>query len=152
MKIDILNLQNGDRVMSQNGVMGTIKHFKDNPDGELCVDIDGSSPMFDYLSLKRVAVNIYKLEKDNVLDSEDWEEIFEPIENEFENEEGRIVFETYGKELEFVKKHSTKFIWTLVDGDDGELYIIPGYHLANRVHYLVTKKPWFTELFSAKYI
>jgi hypothetical protein len=42
------------------------------------------------------------------------------------------LFETYGAELDFVKKQDPLTIWTLVDGDDDDMYVQSGYHLVNR--------------------
>jgi len=50
-------------------------------------------------------------------------------------------FETYGEDLEYVKKHDTKFIWTLIEVD-GNLYIIQGFHWVNRMNYLIASKPY----------
>jgi hypothetical protein len=53
-------------------------------------------------------------------------------------------FETYGEELDYVLKIAytePKRIWTLVDGDDGNLYIASGYHLVNRINYFITHNP-----------
>ena len=33
-------------------------------------------------------------------------------------------------------------VWSLVDGDDGGAYALPGYHLVNVFGYVITKKPW----------
>jgi len=54
------------------------------------------------------------------------------------------LFETYGEELEFVRKQDPRTIWTLLDnddGDDGDLYLVSGYHLVNRIGYLVSTVP-----------
>lgn len=51
------------------------------------------------------------------------------------------LFETYGEELEFVRSRDPATIWTIVDGDDGDQYIISGYHLVNRIGYLISTKP-----------
>ena len=53
-------------------------------------------------------------------------------------------FETYVEELDFVLKIAytePKRIWTLVEGDDGNLYIASGYHLVNRLNYFITHNP-----------
>ena len=53
-------------------------------------------------------------------------------------------FETYGKDLEYVKrvqKSNPKTLWTIVETEDG-LYAIPGYHYVNRMLYVVTKEKW----------
>jgi hypothetical protein len=56
--------------------------------------------------------------------------------------EGRgCLFETYGAELEFVRQQDPRTIWTLVDGDDGDLYLTSGYHLVNRIGYLISTMP-----------
>lgn len=65
-------------------------------------------------------------------------DLYEPIDNHFQ--EGTQLFETYGKELDFVLSHDSKYIWTQVDGDDG-VYIVNGYHLVNRIGYYITRRP-----------
>lgn len=58
------------------------------------------------------------------------------------NEIGSVMyFETYGEDLEFVKKHDDKFIWTLIDVDDKH-YIVQGFHFVNRLNYLISSKPF----------
>jgi hypothetical protein len=73
-----------------------------------------------------------------VMTVSEWEDIFQPIENPFEKD--RYAFETYGQDLEFVRKHMPEFIWTEMDGDSG-VYIVNGYHLVNRIQYYVCKTP-----------
>ena len=46
------------------------------------------------------------------------------------------LFETFGKELAFVKAQPKNRIATLVDGDEG-VYICHGYHYVNRLGYFV---------------
>jgi|GEM_PF-2890751 len=50
------------------------------------------------------------------------------------------LFETYGAELEFVRQQAPGTIWTVVDGEDDDMYIVSGYHLVNRIGYLVTRE------------
>jgi hypothetical protein len=54
------------------------------------------------------------------------------------------MFETYGEELEFVRKQEPKKIWTIVDGDNGNLFYMAGFHTVNRIGYFVTEVPWVT--------
>jgi hypothetical protein len=68
-----------------------------------------------------------------------WDAKYKPIKNHFD---GSDKFETCGEELDFVLAQDPKCIWTLVDGDDGNLYIVDGYHLVNRVNYFITEKPF----------
>ncbi len=52
------------------------------------------------------------------------------------------LFETYGEELDFVRSQDPRTIWTLVDGDDDNQYVISGYHLVNRIGYLISTIPF----------
>jgi len=55
--------------------------------------------------------------------------------------EGGCLFETYGEELEFVRQQDSRTVWTFVDGDDGDQYLISGFHYVNRIGYLVSTVP-----------
>ncbi len=48
------------------------------------------------------------------------------------------LFETFGEELEFVQRQDPATVWTVVDGEDGDLYIVNGFLFVNRVGYLVS--------------
>jgi hypothetical protein len=48
------------------------------------------------------------------------------------------LFETFGAELVFVRSQNPRTIWTLVDGDDGNKYVMSGYRLVNRIGYLIS--------------
>jgi len=67
-------------------------------------------------------------------------------------EEGSIAFETYGEDAAFVVNQKHRHIWTVVDGDSGILTILAGYHLVNRVHYIITIKPWEDDNLSFPYV
>lgn len=51
------------------------------------------------------------------------------------------LFETYGEELEFVRRQDPATVWTFVDGDDGDQHVISGFHIVNRIGYLISKEP-----------
>lgn len=51
------------------------------------------------------------------------------------------LFETFGEELDFVSRQDPQTIWTLIDGDDNEMFLVSGAHFVNRVGYLVSTKP-----------
>jgi hypothetical protein len=76
-----------------------------------------------------------------------WLEEFKPITNHidphasFDIDGSGIMFETFGKELEFVKAQDPRCIWTYADGDDGGGYIFNGYHYINRLGYFITEVP-----------
>lgn len=42
-------------------------------------------------------------------------------------------------------------VWTVVDGDDGGMYALAGFHVVNRVGYLLTERPWQDEQAEAVY-
>ena len=46
----------------------------------------------------------------------------------------------YGKDWETLKTVPSDYVWTVVDCD-GDQLITPGFHVVNRVCYLITKKP-----------
>ena len=52
------------------------------------------------------------------------------------------LFETYGQELAFVSSQNPRTIRTLVDGDDGNQYVLSGCHLVNRIGYLISTVPF----------
>ena len=78
-----------------------------------------------------------------------WEDKYQPMKNHFsQKQEGEFVedkFETYGEELDYVRSvydTDSRRVWTLVDGDDGNLYIVDGFHLVNRINYFITELPF----------
>ena len=81
------------------------------------------------------------------LTEEEWFEQFKPIPNHidenasFHDGEQGYMFETYGKELEFIKAQAPNTIWMYGDGDDGGSYIWNGWHIVNRIGYFVTEVP-----------
>ena len=66
-----------------------------------------------------------------------FEQMFEPL----VRPDGTILFETYGADLERIRQTDNHHVWTLVDCD-GKLFITAGYHLVNRMNYIITQKPW----------
>jgi hypothetical protein len=49
-----------------------------------------------------------------------------------------FLFETYGEELAFVRSQDPRTVWTLIDGDDGNLWVVSGLHFVNRIGYLIS--------------
>lgn len=82
------------------------------------------------------------------LTEDEFDEQYPLIENHFDPhatwafDDGRgCLFGTYGEEVRFVSRQDPRRIWTLVDGDDGNQYVISGFHFVNRIGYLVSKTP-----------
>lgn len=36
-------------------------------------------------------------------------------------------------------------LWTVVDDDEGNAVVVPGYHFVNRQGYIITQEPWENE-------
>ena len=53
---------------------------------------------------------------------------------------GGCLFETYGEEAEYVRRYDPRKVWTLLDSDDGDMYLASGLHFVNRVGYLITRE------------
>jgi hypothetical protein len=51
------------------------------------------------------------------------------------------LFETYGEEFAFVLAQDRQRVWTLVDGDDGQQYLLSGLWMVNRIGYLISREP-----------
>lgn len=77
--------------------------------------------------------------KSQTLTYSDWIDKFIPVVDE--HGEPRH-FETYGTDLREVLDTDHNRVWTLMDGDGGELFIGNGYHLVNRQAYYITEKPF----------
>lgn len=81
------------------------------------------------------------------MDFDEWLTTYKPIINHidphasFQSDDGGIMFETYGDEVEFVKSQSPDKIWMYGDGDDGGSYIWSGWGFVNRLGYFITEVP-----------
>jgi len=67
------------------------------------------------------------------MSSWNFERIYDPI----DSPDGSMVFE-----FKDTKPYGANNVWSLVDGDNGEPYVVPGYHVVNVFGYTVTRKPW----------
>ena len=92
-----------------------------------------------------------KIPEFTALTYDTWETRFKPIRNHLNVNApwGGLMFETYDAELMHVLLYAnghmgragSRKVWTLAEGDDGELVICEGYHLCNRLGYFITEKP-----------
>jgi len=48
-------------------------------------------------------------------------------------------------EYEEVKDLPVNQVWTVVEGDDEKLYASAGFHIVNKLYYVVTEEPWTDE-------
>lgn len=77
-----------------------------------------------------------------IIDYDNFCEVFELKTNHIDDNASYdgCMFETHGKELEYVKDHAREYIWTIQDGDTMPI-ISSGYHVVNRIGYLISKTP-----------
>ena len=83
------------------------------------------------------------------MDEQFFWDIYAPIKNHFDDNASLdgLMFETYGEELEFVKSQPNNLIWTYCDdGENG--WLTNGFHLVNRLGYLIASKPFEGEDFT----
>lgn len=60
--------------------------------------------------------------------------------------EGRMeTFSPYVDRVQEQFKKNPKTVWTVVDDDEGELVIVPGFHFVNRILYFVSNEEWKDE-------
>ena len=82
-----------------------------------------------------------------VLDEDQFVERFGPRPNHldltagFDCGEGGCLFACAGKELRYVLAQKPSNVWTLLEGDEGQLVIESGMHIVNRLGYLITERP-----------
>ena len=71
---------------------------------------------------------------------ENWLVKYHPIQNHLDTNApfDGCMFETFGKEVEFVRAQPTAKIWTLLECD-GKTFICEGFHFVNRIGYFITE-------------
>ena len=78
---------------------------------------------------------------------EEFIETYKPQKNPFVQDssyDGHM-FETYGVELAHVREYGNKNIWTIINCENEESWIIPGFHFVNRLGYILCEIPWESE-------
>lgn len=76
-----------------------------------------------------------------------FEKTYKPIKNPFVQNSSYdgCMFETYGVELAHIREQDNKNIWTIINCENEESWIIPGYHIVDRFGYLLCEIPWKSE-------
>lgn len=83
------------------------------------------------------------------LTEDEFEQRFPLVENHLNADRGWFshgdkgcLFETYDEEADFVRQQDKRFVWTLIDNNDGEPpFLSSGYHWVNRLGYLISTVP-----------
>lgn len=80
--------------------------------------------------------------KDIVGNWEEFEKTFHPLTHEDLGEGYDDFFDNdLLITLDTIAEIDPAHVWTVVDGDDGELYLAEGFHLVNRLGYVVARAP-----------
>ena len=79
---------------------------------------------------------------------DEWGEEFKPVQNHIDDNASidGLMFETYGKELEFVRAQDINRIWTFIESD-GVFCVSEGMHIVNRLGYAITEIPYAENTF-----
>lgn len=77
------------------------------------------------------------------LSYDDWCDFYVPVQNQVRPDAAfdGTLFETFGDDLAYVLTQPADHIWTLVQGGDGELYLVNGFHRVDRLGYFVSRRP-----------
>lgn len=78
-------------------------------------------------------------------EAEFWDR-FVPIETPGQEGNG-----SYLREYADVKDLDNHYVWTVMEGDDGTWVTDAGFHVVNKIGYLVTQNPWVTGTESGYY-
>jgi sulfur transfer protein SufE len=97
---------------------------------------------------KKTYKQIIEMANKKPLTVKQFDDFFKPIENE--NEYGYLIdFSNEAEQAakEFIKKNNLttevhQHIWTVVDGSSGKPCAINGWHMCNRIGYIICKTPW----------
>ena len=79
-----------------------------------------------------------------VLTEEDFYKKYHPIPNPYDSNASfdGCMFETHGRELDYVKNIPQGRVWSIIDNNDGWYGIVAGYHWINRLGHLITEEEW----------
>lgn len=99
----------------------------------MVIDCGAMSPA-DFYDTMRERMPSYGVElEDGMICEDDFLEVF--------GAHGQGTGDLY--EFEQVKDRPVNTVWTIVTGDECESWIaIPGFHIVNRLGYVITEKPW----------
>lgn len=75
------------------------------------------------------------------IDEATFDEQYRPQKNHLDDNASftGCLYETSGEEFAYVRGVNPAAVWTVIDGDDGNLWIVSGLHYVDRVGYIVTE-------------
>ncbi len=76
-----------------------------------------------------------------------FDQIYKPIKNHLDDNASAdgFMFETYNEELDFIletNKTKPNHVWTIISLDNGNQLYATGYHIVDRLGYMITAEPW----------
>lgn len=79
----------------------------------------------------------------------EWEEKYKPVKNHIDKNSSMsgFMFETFEEEIKHVfdlSNTNVKKVWTIIEAE-GKWYISAGFHVVNRIGFLITEKEWEKE-------
>ncbi len=81
---------------------------------------------------------------------DNFDEVFKPQQNHLDDNASfnGWMYETYGEEVDYVFNlaKTTKRVWTIIEGDDDTMYYATGFHLVNRLGYIVCEVEYTEEM------
>jgi hypothetical protein len=88
-----------------------------------------------------------KTDEHKTLSEQEFDENYTLIPNPFNPFAGWTIgdgpgylFETYGEELAYVRNVDPRRVWTLLENDDGNPYILSGLRFVNRIGHFVSEE------------
>jgi hypothetical protein len=84
------------------------------------------------------------MQKSTVFHEDVFYEHFRPFRHptaSFNNICGGHGLETFGEDLQLAFEFDENFVWTVVDGEGPDQWIIPGFHRVNRICFLLCEVP-----------
>ncbi len=83
-----------------------------------------------------------------IMSFDEWVKEFKPVQNHIDKNASidGMMFETYGKELDFVRAQDINHIWTFIE-EDGAFSVSEGMRIVNRLGYAVTENPYAENTF-----
>lgn len=76
---------------------------------------------------------------------DEWLDEFQPMVNHIDPTHGfnGCLFETFGRELEYVNMvDHRRVVWTVCEDDEGNLFMVNGYRIVNRIGFIVTENSY----------
>lgn len=58
-----------------------------------------------------------------------------------DNSAGGTLYDKYGEDIEVVKAAGVNRVWSVIEGENDNQYLFPGFHIVNLMGYVISEKP-----------